>query len=202
MDMERSAVGQKVREFRLAIGQTQQQFAQTMKTAITTIARYETSRPPRGSALVRLAQLAWDNGQREFADFFSRAFAEDMRAGSTASDFAIPKCEEFLSQDSSKKYEGLQLFPPNPTEEEVAMTGMLFTAVRLPYFPEEASQLREILKRVADKYRQIVRKMNEARAVKQMASSVTTQQEVDGLTQQLKTIYDWLKLHTGQEEIE
>ena len=44
---------------RTAMGKTQQQFAvEVLKTAITTVARYETSHPPRGEVLLRLATIA------------------------------------------------------------------------------------------------------------------------------------------------
>ena len=46
-----------VTQLRQALGQTQQQFAQTLGTAVTSIARYETSRNPSGPILVRLKDL-------------------------------------------------------------------------------------------------------------------------------------------------
>ena len=61
-----------VRELRTALGQTQQAFANTLETAITTVARYETGRTPRGSILLRLVQIAKDNGRTDLAIIFRR----------------------------------------------------------------------------------------------------------------------------------
>jgi hypothetical protein len=57
----RNAASAAVIALRKALGMTQQAFAvEVLKTAITTIARYETSHPPRGDALLRLASAAED----------------------------------------------------------------------------------------------------------------------------------------------
>src|ERR1019366_425037 len=54
---------------RKALGMTQQRFAvETLKTAITTVARYETSHPPRGPVLLRLAEIAEQSGQLAYRD--------------------------------------------------------------------------------------------------------------------------------------
>lgn len=52
-----------VTELRKQLGQTQQQFAQTLDVTITTIARYETSRSPSGAVLIRLRGLALALGE-------------------------------------------------------------------------------------------------------------------------------------------
>ena len=54
---EPSRLSAAVTQLRQALGQTQQQFAQTLGTAVTSIARYETSRNPSGPILVRLKDL-------------------------------------------------------------------------------------------------------------------------------------------------
>jgi hypothetical protein len=46
-----------------------------MGAAVTTIARYETSRPPRGTPLAQLAEVARSIGQLELARVFSDALA-------------------------------------------------------------------------------------------------------------------------------
>jgi transcriptional regulator with XRE-family HTH domain len=55
---KRHAASEAVIALREALGQTQQAFAHKMKTAIVTIARWETSQPPHGQALLRLAEVA------------------------------------------------------------------------------------------------------------------------------------------------
>jgi hypothetical protein len=49
-----------------------------METAITTIARYETDRPPRGRTLVKLVLVARQNNRDDLADIFQKALGKDM----------------------------------------------------------------------------------------------------------------------------
>ena len=67
-----------VKQLREALGQTQQQFAQTLSTAITTIARYETGRAPQGQFLARLAEIASQNNQPKLADVFRSALTKEI----------------------------------------------------------------------------------------------------------------------------
>jgi transcriptional regulator with XRE-family HTH domain len=62
-----------VRKLRLALGDTQQQFAQRMKMAISSVVRYELSRPPRGKALAQFALLAQQNDLHDLARVFAYA---------------------------------------------------------------------------------------------------------------------------------
>jgi DNA-binding transcriptional regulator YiaG len=55
---KRHAASEAVIALREALNQTQQAFAHKMKTAIVTIARWETSQPPHGLTLLRLAEVA------------------------------------------------------------------------------------------------------------------------------------------------
>jgi transcriptional regulator with XRE-family HTH domain len=55
----RDAASNALIALRTAMGKTQQSFAvEDLKTAIGTIGRYETSHPPRGDVLLRLAEIA------------------------------------------------------------------------------------------------------------------------------------------------
>ena len=61
-----------VAALRKALGMTQQAFASHIKTAVTTVARWETNNPPpRGEALLKLAAVAQDTGH-------SAAIAEEL----------------------------------------------------------------------------------------------------------------------------
>jgi transcriptional regulator with XRE-family HTH domain len=66
-----------VRSLRKALNESQQAFAHRMNTAVKTIARYETVRPPRGSSLANLARIARDTGQDALADLFERSMFEE-----------------------------------------------------------------------------------------------------------------------------
>jgi transcriptional regulator with XRE-family HTH domain len=55
----RNAASEAVIALRTAMGKTQATFAvEVLKSAVTTVARYETSHPPRGDVLLRLADVA------------------------------------------------------------------------------------------------------------------------------------------------
>ena len=74
----RHPVSQALAELRRAIGKTQQEFAtQVLKTSLVTIARYETSHPPRGNVLLRLADIAEENKLPDIARVFRHAFAQE-----------------------------------------------------------------------------------------------------------------------------
>jgi len=74
----KNPVGQAVRELRTALGESQQAFAYRMKTAIRTIARYETVRPPKGRALAELQQVATDTGHQKLASIFKDALIAEL----------------------------------------------------------------------------------------------------------------------------
>jgi transcriptional regulator with XRE-family HTH domain len=71
-------LSQAVRDLRSAIGVTQQEFASRFPTAIRTVARWENNQPPRGQALVRLAQMAAGLGHEELAGRFVQALQLEM----------------------------------------------------------------------------------------------------------------------------
>jgi len=65
-------------KLRAALGDSQQQFANRLQTAVTTVARYETSRPPSGTALADLARLASDIGRGDLVFEFLSALGREM----------------------------------------------------------------------------------------------------------------------------
>ena len=67
-----------VRNLRTALGESQQAFAYRMKTAIRTIARYETSTAPKGKALAELFWVAADTGNAELANVFRGALVGEI----------------------------------------------------------------------------------------------------------------------------
>lgn len=75
-----SPVSRAVRDLRVALGETQQEFAYRMKTAIRTIARYETVRPPKHVALVQFIQLAESHGLKDIAILLQSAFEDELQA--------------------------------------------------------------------------------------------------------------------------
>lgn len=55
------------------LGETQQQFANRLGVAVTTVARYETSNPPRGPVLEKLMKIALDAEMEDVSRMFERA---------------------------------------------------------------------------------------------------------------------------------
>jgi transcriptional regulator with XRE-family HTH domain len=66
-------VRETVKRLRLALGDTQQAFANRLGLAISTVVRYELTRAPRGRALVQFAELAMANGLDDCAKVFRNA---------------------------------------------------------------------------------------------------------------------------------
>ncbi len=76
----RNPVTAAVRELRLALGDTQQSFAQRLGLAISTVVRYELTRPPKGNALRMLARVAEENKLASVATCFRQALAAELGA--------------------------------------------------------------------------------------------------------------------------
>ena len=67
-----------VRQLRKALGETQEQFAHRLGTAVRTIARYEGERPPTGLVLEQLKQLADAYNLPEVASVFQEAITREL----------------------------------------------------------------------------------------------------------------------------
>jgi transcriptional regulator with XRE-family HTH domain len=80
-----------VRRLRRALGETQQQFAARTGLAISTVVRYELSRPPRGEAIRQFKDLAAQNGLNDIAATFAYALGEAPEAFLKADQDAIDK---------------------------------------------------------------------------------------------------------------
>jgi transcriptional regulator with XRE-family HTH domain len=61
-----------VRELRTRLGDTQQAFAARTGLAISTVVRYELSRPPKGQALAMFERLAFASSHGDLAAVFRR----------------------------------------------------------------------------------------------------------------------------------
>lgn len=78
-ETKRNVASKLVIELRNALGKTQQQFAvEVVKTAIVTVARWETNHPPKGETLLRLAGIAWENGQTRLSGDFTLLFLDEV----------------------------------------------------------------------------------------------------------------------------
>jgi transcriptional regulator with XRE-family HTH domain len=74
-----------VRALRKAMGLTQEGFARRINMTLRSIERYENRRPPTGNALLKLRDLAFEEGQKDIARFFHHQylmnFGADMVVG-------------------------------------------------------------------------------------------------------------------------
>ena len=103
MKQQTSPVSEAVRNLRLALGESQQAFAYRMKTAIRTIARYETTRPPKGKALSEFYRVAAEIGNQDLATLFRDALSAEtgvagkfLQLGALAS-YTIPVIQSDLA---------------------------------------------------------------------------------------------------------
>jgi transcriptional regulator with XRE-family HTH domain len=66
-------------ELREALGMSQQDFAVTeLKSALNTVGRYETTNPPRGDTLLRLAEIAERRSLPKIAARFRRLHSDQL----------------------------------------------------------------------------------------------------------------------------
>ncbi len=69
---------QAVRSLRESFGDTQQHFAGRLNMAISTVVRYELTRPPKGEVLVRFMNLADANGRTDLAEIFRQTISREL----------------------------------------------------------------------------------------------------------------------------
>lgn len=112
--MPRNEITAAVRSLRSRLGDTQQRFANRMGMAISTVVRYELSRPPRGRVLRDLENLAVNNGCFSEAAIFRNAFYEEFQLCGPES-------------ASQNPFQYLRLAPRNDREEEL-IQALLWTA--------------------------------------------------------------------------
>lgn len=106
---QRDAASSALIKLRREMGKTQQTFAvEVLDVAIGTVARYETSEPPRGEVLLRLADIAREQNLPELARIFERVWVENVpkiRSGSHLT------ADYLISHISGKDaYRGAQAF--------------------------------------------------------------------------------------------
>jgi transcriptional regulator with XRE-family HTH domain len=117
-----------VRNLRKRLGETQQQFAERMGMAISTVVRYELSRPPRGKVLLDLAKLAEESSCRREAKIFRYAFYREFE----------------VYGDGTPPFPYLRLTPQNEREEEL-IQALLWAARHSPEMQKIEEQLKSSL---------------------------------------------------------
>jgi transcriptional regulator with XRE-family HTH domain len=145
-DVTKAPESEAVRELRMALGESQQAFAYRMKTAIRTIARYETVRPPKGKALAEFYRLATETGHPKLANVFTRALQAELGPLQTLTHLGTAAFAVLpgLRQEIADVAEGLRAAPSTPEIEAAiakldAITTKMVKKFRV-YFPVEAGQ--------------------------------------------------------------
>jgi transcriptional regulator with XRE-family HTH domain len=96
-EMPRSAASQAVIDLRTQLGESQQRFAErTLKSSIMTVSRYEGKFPPRGDALLRLAEVADKKNLPDLADTFRKLYLEDVynTMGFSSASIVLPETQD------------------------------------------------------------------------------------------------------------
>jgi transcriptional regulator with XRE-family HTH domain len=73
----RTSQQQAVVSLRKSLGLTQRELAAALKVTVTTVCRWETSRPPSGAHLRELARFAHDAGEIEICNILMQPFAPE-----------------------------------------------------------------------------------------------------------------------------
>lgn len=90
--MKKSAASQAVLALRTRLGQSQQRFAeQTLKSSIMTVSRYEGKFPPRGEALLGLAEVADKGALVGLRDTFRQLYLDEINQKLTFAAIVLPK---------------------------------------------------------------------------------------------------------------
>jgi len=119
------SVSDAVRKLRKELGESQQQFAYRMQTAIRTVARYETVRPPKGKVLKQLELMATENKLLHLAEVFRRALDQEL---------GVRNAEKTRIQSLAKLYERDQIIVAfDGYLKAINAEGCTLNAVRLEF---------------------------------------------------------------------
>jgi transcriptional regulator with XRE-family HTH domain len=94
--MPDTAVTETVKKLRLAVGDTQQQFAHRMGLAISTVVRYESTRPPKGRALAGFVELATASNLPDLAKVLNDALLEEIGVSLATGHFALEHNQQVM----------------------------------------------------------------------------------------------------------
>jgi transcriptional regulator with XRE-family HTH domain len=128
---EPNPVSDAVRKLRECLGQTQQAFAHSLGVAITTVARWETTRPPKGKTLSNLNKLASENNQWGLAGIFVNALWDELGLRVKLATRALLVTESSIYDDMLRHIESVAWEDPVKAEAE------------LDYISEELNKFRK-----------------------------------------------------------
>lgn len=118
----KSDVSLALTELREALGDSMQQFANRMGTAVTTIGRYETARPPTGTALRRFHAMAKRRGLTRVTEVFAEAIAkekEHQRTRNRIAHILEPENIGLANRVLQQVWMSASLLPPGPVKQQI-----------------------------------------------------------------------------------
>jgi transcriptional regulator with XRE-family HTH domain len=165
-----------VRKLRLGLGDTQQDFAQRLQTAIRTVARWEAGHWPNNRTVAQLEQLARVHGFTDLADGFRTGLSKAIGT-------RLALVAEFDPRLNLPK-----------TREEKILVHSFLLALRSQHHAKLASSLKQSLKPISDAAEQIVESLETeerlGNAVDLLLAGGTPPQEIASM---LKVDADWVK---------
>jgi transcriptional regulator with XRE-family HTH domain len=75
---KKTQIQQAVVDLRKRLSLTQRELAAALNATVTTVCRWETSRPPSGASVLQLAHFARSAGETEIANIFNESFSQEF----------------------------------------------------------------------------------------------------------------------------
>jgi transcriptional regulator with XRE-family HTH domain len=139
-----NAVSDAVRQLRKRVRLTQQEFAEWMDVAITTVARWETTRPPSRGKLAVLRLLAQGLGEYGLAGTFGKALAAELNVpqGDIEGDL------DRLAPENRPRRQKETILNTIAQLDKTVRTSKLLDAETRKKLCEKADEMRDILRAV------------------------------------------------------
>jgi transcriptional regulator with XRE-family HTH domain len=166
-----NAVTEAVRSLRQRLGDTQQQFATRLNLAISTVVRYELSRPPRGKHLAQFERLATEHGLDEVATVFRVALNLEL--------YGAPENAGSVPAANDHEHGADTLLPANEFEEKLVQD--LLRKVRHTSGKHYPREVAEAIRRLVAQIHAVMGLKNEQKTPKAIASQLHLPLEDVGL---------------------
>ncbi len=169
-----SEVTAAVKKLRLALRDSQQSFASRLEIGIATVVRYEHNRPPSGRYLVKLEQLARENGYEEYAAVFREALGTELGSCLPVVAYDSLNCKTYDERD----YVGalLSILRGSPDSKEAGTIKKVLT-------PQVVTlrQLRESEEAFNESQRAVIKMLKAGRSVEDVAKYFRAEAIADAL---------------------
>lgn len=117
-----------MRELRLALGLSQQQFAERIGKSYGMVQRYEQKKPPLGKALIPLVEMANATGRLDLAEVFRLGMLREFVSPGTVAEFLTPAALAALEVEESDQL--LEMMEKRLTKHELVLLSRWLTYIR------------------------------------------------------------------------